>query len=366
MNPFPQTQSFGSSCPQQPPNRSSSRAIFLRASGCLAGTLLSLSTAPSGRTADAERPSPFSEKAEFYRYAERLRENALQSLEPKVRVPSSNPNLPPPAPLSGGAQTFRSQSFYQPPPPGFQRPGLGYQSTPFSPSTSYGPSAPLSPGRYPWKSKIVTTVFWVGESASVNNPVHNRSSCWDQNWKESFGGSDSPDPAKRRGWIPAGFIPKLNPFYCALPYNDVGRGGHRPEARAVIPWFRQTFVRDGQSVCRDRWVAIRNNTGRICYAQWSDCGPFRTDHWEYVFGSARPAPNLNRGAGLDVSPAVRDYLKLNSIDVTDWKFVEFHEIPRGPWADHGENNEFVQLARRSRDRIANSAGETGGPRVMAR
>jgi hypothetical protein len=114
-------------------------------------------------------------------------------------------------------------------------------------------------------------------------------------------------------------------------------------------------------------VAIRNNSGKVCYAQWSDCGPFRTDHWEYVFGSARPAANLNGGAGLDVSPAVRDYLHLNSIDVTDWKFAEFHEIPRGPWSEHGENNDFVQLARRSRDRVANSGGvETGGPRVMAR
>jgi hypothetical protein len=260
---------------------------------------------------------------------------------------------------------------YQPPPPGLSRSAFSTSSfspSPYSTSPYPGSSnASLSPGRYPWKTKIVTTIFWVGESASVNNPVHNRSSCWDPNWKDSFGGSDSPDPAKRRGWLPAGFVPKLNPFYCALPYNDVGKGGHRPEARAVIPWFRQIFVRDGQSVCRDRWVAIRNRSGKVCYAQWSDCGPFRTDHWEYVFGSARPAANLNGGAGLDVSPAVRDYLKLNSIDVTDWKFVELHEIPRGPWVDHGENNEFVQLARRSRERMANAGSpESTGPRVMAR
>ena len=61
-------------------------------------------------------------------------------------------------------------------------------------------------------------------------------------------------------------------------------------------------------------------------------GPFRTDHWEYVFGNERPKPNLNRGAGLDVSPAVRDYLGLPDTDVTDWKFVEFSEVPPGPWA----------------------------------
>src|SRR5438477_488150 len=68
---------------------------------------------------------------------------------------------------------------------------------------------------------------------------------------------------------------------------------------------------------------------------------FRTDHWQYVFGNERPKPNLNKGAGLDVSPAVRDYLGLEETDVTDWKFVEFSEVPRGPWSKHGDNNTFV-------------------------
>ena len=280
-----------------------------------------------GLPAKAEPESPFSEKAEFVRYAEKLRESVLQSLEPEVRVPSSGSLL---------GQTSRQ-----------------------SPGTAAG-----SLGRYPWKNKIVTTIFWVGESASVNNPVHNRSSSWDLNWKESFGGFDNPDPTRRRGYMPASFTPKLNPFYVALPYNDVKGGSHKPEARAVIPWFRAAFVRDGQSVCRDRWIAIRNNQGRVCYAQWNDCGPFRTDHWEYVFGKERPAPNLNSGAGLDVSPAVRDYLRLNSIDVTDWKFVEVSEIPKGPWSEYGENNDFVQQSRRFRDRMATSP--TDGPRVFVR
>jgi hypothetical protein len=45
-------------------------------------------------------------------------------------------------------------------------------------------------------------------------------------------------------------------------------------------------------------------------------GPFRTDYWQYVFGNERPKLNLNKGAGLDVSPAVRDYLGLSDTDVT--------------------------------------------------
>jgi hypothetical protein len=87
---------------------------------------------------------------------------------------------------------------------------------------------------------------------------------------------------------------------------------------------------------------------RTCYAQWEDVGPFQTDHWEYVFGNDRPRPNLNRGAGLDISPAVRDYLRLEPTDATDWRFVEASEVPPGPWALYGDNNTFV-IDRRKRE-----------------
>jgi hypothetical protein len=300
-------------------------------------TAVALAALLSMGAARGELHSPFSEKAEFTRYAERLRESVLSSLEPEVRVPTSSALRTEPTRFSTLPSPF--------------------------PDGSNGLRPSPTAGRYPWKNKIVTTVFWVGESATVNNPVHNRSSSWDLNWKTSFGGFDNPDPLKRRGYLPAGFVPKLNPFYVALPYNDVKGSAHKPEARIVIPWFRSAFVRDGLSVCRDRWVAIRNASGRVCYAQWSDCGPFRTDHWEYVFGKERPAPNLNGGAGLDVSPAVRDYLRLSSTDVTDWKFVEFNEIQRGPWSEYGENNDFVLQTRRSRDRMAISGD---APRVFLR
>jgi hypothetical protein len=222
-------------------------------------------------------------------------------------------------------------------------------------STSSGvPAFAASAGRsrYPWKTNIVTTLFWIGERPSENNPTPNHSSSWDANWAQSYGGFDNPDRAARRNFIPVRFTPRQNPFYVALPYNDVTYGTTKPEARMVIPWFREAFEREGQSVCRDRWVAIRNRTGRIAYAQWSDCGPFRTDHWQYVFGNERPRPNLNRGAGLDVSPAVRDYLGLGSTDVTDWKFVDIKEVPGGPWARYGENNTFVQTAPRTSPRVA--------------
>ena len=205
-----------------------------------------------------------------------------------------------------------------------------------------------SPGeRYPWHTQIMTTVFWIGESPSGNNPVPNRSSAWDCNWAKNFGGSDSPEPAERKGFIPARFVPRQNPFYVALPFNDVSGGRTKAESYKIIPWFRETFQRSGETVLKGRWIAIRNGN-LMCYAQWEDVGPFRSDHWEYVFGHDRPRPNLNRGAGLDVSPAIRDYLKLGTNNLTDWRFVDFQDVPPGPWALYGDNNTFV-IERRKRE-----------------
>jgi hypothetical protein len=210
---------------------------------------------------------------------------------------------------------------------------------------------PASGQKYPWHAQIVTTVFWIGESASGSNPVPNRSSAWDSNWARNFGGSDSPESSARRGFIPARFVPRQNPFYLALPFNDVSGGKTKAESYRIIPWFREAFEKSGQSILKGRWVAVRNGN-RTCYAQWEDVGPFRSDHWEYVFGSERPRPNLNRGAGLDVSPAIRDYLKLGDTDLTDWRFVDFQEVPPGPWALYGDNNTFVVERRKREDAFA--------------
>ena len=204
-------------------------------------------------------------------------------------------------------------------------------------------------GRYPWKQNIVTTVFWIGEESGRSNPVPNTQSAWDFCWGRHYGGYDTP--TERANFIPTRFIPNQNPFYVALPYNDVGRNRTKAEAAQVIPWFKNSFVRDGQSVCKDHWLAIRH-CSRTCYAQWEDVGPFRVDHWQYVFGNERPHPNRNHGAGLDVSPAVRDYLGISGMDVCDWKFVDLHEVPNGPWALYGDNNTVAQLKRHGTTVIA--------------
>jgi hypothetical protein len=243
----------------------------------------------------AHAQSPYESSADFAKYAMKLREQAMLKVEPQVFVPTSSRT---------------------------------------------------STQRYPWKTNIVTTVFWIGEQPTENNPVPNTKSSWDANWVYSYGGYDSPDSSNRRNYIPASFVPRQNPFYVALPYNDVTHGQFKPEAALVIPWFKQSFVEQGKSVCKDRWIAVRKGN-RVCYAQWEDCGPFRTDHFQYVFQNERPRPNLNRGAGLDVSPAVRDYLGLQNTDVTDWQFVEVRDVAPGPWRNYGDNNHFVIAQRQA-------------------
>lgn len=211
-------------------------------------------------------------------------------------------------------------------------------AVPPGPITSAAPSFTPRTG---WKQNIVATVFWVGEQPTANNPTPNCKSSWDPQWMTNFGGYDDPEITNRtHGYRPVHFIPKQNPFYVALPYNDViNHAITKPEAAKVIPWFKQTFKRHGKSVCHNRWLAIRHE-GRIVYAQWSDCGPFLTDDAPYVFGDAPPANTQNNGAGIDLSPAVRDYLGFTSGKKVDWCFVEANEVPDGPWKALGTNNPF--------------------------
>jgi hypothetical protein len=268
----------------------------------------------------ASAQSQYESSTDFAKFAIKLRESGLLTIQPKKM------QLPVKAPADGDHQPANEPSLGQ----------VGVLDG--------------GPGRYKWRLSIMTTIFWIGERPSTNNPVPNDRSSWDPNWSSNYGGYDNPDLKLRKNFIPLNFLPRQNPFYVALPYNDVEAGHTKPEAKAVIPWFKDTFVREGQSVLKGRWVAIRRGN-RVCYAQWEDCGPFCTDHWQYVFGNDRPKANLNQNAGLDVSPAVRDYLGLGGIEACDWKFVEFREVPPGPWAMYGDNNRFVILRRESNERF---------------
>lgn len=229
-------------------------------------------------------------------------------------------------------------------------------------SRSSGPSRPVAPsmrGLYPWHLNVTVTVFWIGEQPTANNKVPNCKSSWDQSWMENFGGYDNPEPSARIAnhssgeFRPKGFVPKLNPFYVALPYNDVvSSSSHKSEASRVIPWFARLRPEPGDSVCKGRWLQIYNGS-RICYAQWEDCGPWVTDDWEYVFGNKKPKNGSNGSAGIDISPAVRDYLSLPSGKRVHWRFVEDAEVPYGPWKKYGatrsKSPQPVRLGQRPPD-----------------
>jgi hypothetical protein len=128
--------------------------------------------------------SQYESSTDFAKYAMKLRENALLKVEPKVI-------------MSPTKTTFQGE-------------GQRYETGP----SLMGRSNSLftGPGRYGWKSNIVTTIFWIGERPSGNNPVPNDRSSWDKYWSSSYGGYDNPDPAGRRNFVPVSFIPRQNPF----------------------------------------------------------------------------------------------------------------------------------------------------------
>ena len=70
---------------------------------------------------------------------------------------------------------------------------------------------------YPWKLGISTTVFWIGEPASLRNPVDNLRSAWDRDWMLNYGGTDAPDSSRREGFRPISFVPRENPFMLRFP-----------------------------------------------------------------------------------------------------------------------------------------------------
>ncbi|MCE0498352.1 MAG: hypothetical protein LV481_10455 [Methylacidiphilales bacterium] len=189
---------------------------------------------------------------------------------------------------------------------------------------------------YPWKREIITTEFWIGEPGSTVSATDNIGSAWDENWRSSNHGAD--DPSDRQGYLPASHAPTVNPFYVALPFNDLA---YPDQARRWLPEGWERRPKDGKpvSACKDRWVEIKNQQGDTCYAQWEDVGPLTSDHPEYVFGNERP--DTYTRAGLDVSPAVAKYLGIEPEGrnrLTSWRFVDAEDVPPGYWLKYDEES----------------------------
>jgi hypothetical protein len=189
-----------------------------------------------------------------------------------------------------------------------------------------------TPVAYPWKRDIITTMFWIGEGGSTISATDNIGSAWDEDWRTHNRGND--DPGDRNGYASADHASTINPFYVALPFNDLAY----PDKAHWVPrsWHRPNEDGKQVSACKDRWVCIKNVNGRSCYAQWEDVGPLRSDHAEYVFGDERP--DTYTRAGLDISPAVAKYLGIdgNQRAITSWRFVDDEEVPPGAWLKYDE------------------------------
>ena len=186
---------------------------------------------------------------------------------------------------------------------------------------------------YQIHTAVTTTLFWIGEDAnsSTNGDIANYASAWDENWTFHFGGIDTPD--ERELYKPAGFEPKENPFYFALPFNDFDNQGQRKkDLETYVPWAKYYDLNSTLSICKNRWIKITKGD-RTVYAQWEDVGPFEENDIAYVFGDAQANSEVNEHAGLDVSPAVNDYLQLNGLEITEWQFVDFVDVPDGPWLE---------------------------------
>jgi hypothetical protein len=212
-------------------------------------------------------------------------------------------------------------------------------SSPKQETTAETPSAVVTPSAaqvgdtalpaanpYPVHENIIATVFWAGEDAdSSNNFIHNRTSAWMSDWVGAYGGVDSPE--NRCGYRPCAFSPNENPFYFALPFSDYDENGLKPDAELQrIPWYAG-IIPENTSIIKNRWIEVRHGS-RVAYAQWEDVGPFSENDPQYVFGMARPAAAR---AGLDMSPALADYLAIDGRAIVSWRFIESGDVPKGEW-----------------------------------
>lgn len=172
---------------------------------------------------------------------------------------------------------------------------------------------------------VPATTYAIGEEASGRARTK---SAWDSKWQSHFGGVDTPGKRQNQDNWPSGFKPKENPFYAALPYDELTSRGDVKKSAKKIPWYddkrppTKTY-----SILKNRWIMVKFGT-RTAYVQWEDVGPGGSDDASYVFEGEAPK---NKTAGIGLSPATMFYLAAKDGDAVDWRFVDADQVPAGPW-----------------------------------
>ena len=94
----------------------------------------------------------------------------------------------------------------------------------------------------------------MGEPADADNRyVDNLSSVWDDDWVSHYGGVDSP--RNRSQYLPSGFIPKENPFYFALPYDDFyDNRTRKADSYGTVYWAGKRPWNDSMSMVKNSWI----------------------------------------------------------------------------------------------------------------
>lgn len=209
----------------------------------------------------------------------------------------------------------------------------------------------------PWK-EVNASTFYVGEEANAANAnISNVWTAWYSNAVQHFGsGPDSWGPVnpdewegqwyERDGLCPKGVVLKQNPFYIALPTPDHDEAGVLQEAEQWVvaasdylpelKRFKDGKFADHESPFKDLWFEV-SYQGKSAFAQLEDVGPSNQTgaiaaDYEYVWGDrSQPKNEFGLQAGIDLSPAVTDYLGTDGAGVVRWRAVPESEVPDGPW-----------------------------------
>ncbi len=210
----------------------------------------------------------------------------------------------------------------------------------------------------PWK-EVAASTFYIGEEANASNAdITNVETQWYSDAVGHFGSGPDRwgprDPSAPGAWdnradwyprdglCPAGVTLYQNPFYVALPTPDYDENRRLTEAepwiwasRDILPElkrFENGKFKDGESPFKDLWIQVEYG-GRTAFGQLEDIGPADKTgaivaDYSYVWGdSPQPKNEFGMKAGIDLSPALTDYLGTNGEAMVRWRFVPTDQVP---------------------------------------